>query len=1646
MRRFLLLLLLVCRLLFSFGQARCGFDEKMKELLKDPEGRRIQQLVEKKVQSLIAAPRQQRGNTTLTVPVVIHVMHTGGEVGSAYNPNDATLSGAINYLNQVFAGTYNGMEGAVEGGGVVNMNLTFVLAQRTPSCGATNGIDRVNASFIPGYAASGVKLNGTTGCSDIDLKDFARWNPAEYYNIWIVNKIDGNDGTTGSFIAGYSFYPGSPPSLDGIVMLASQFTAGKTTLPHEMGHAFNLYHTFQGSNFYNDCPVNNDCSLDGDKVCDTDPISNNVDGNGNFNFTCRSDVNPCTINNTPYTKNTEHNFMSYTSCRLLFTNGQKTRVEAATELTSRSGFRTSSALTPCSGTRVINFLVAAASKTESKTGTAAPGDCRTYTDNVYQMTISSAPGAATVATLAFSGTATRGYDYEVFTNGNFSLPGNTLTFNAGSTAAQLFTVRIFDDAATEPAETIVFDFSLTGDDAVKGSTNPTFTLTLYDNDEAPHIASSGGNIFMGIQATVTNDGASCFRSSKIKHRVQYLVTKAELNNAGITNAATLSGLKLRVQTKNSTKPFNGFTVSLAHTKNTRLGNFVIGTFLQVYKANYATMLGENMISFTSNFNWDGADNIVVNICFENADADSGDDILDADHPNSPNPYSAYAEYTSGTTAGCNLSASLIHTLRPNIAFIYSIAATPISTLLNQSSTAYLGPNDSVYFYDGAGAILSRVKNLTSFNFGCTEVSIDRAVTASASSQFWNDNPANYLASKTYKAIPANSNPNGNYQITLYYTTGETSGYNNAATPSNFSTAQMVKVSNGVYIPAVTPSNPYFADAYVSPATISSFGAGGSLVTATFNNTSLSGFGVGTPGNSITSADFRTKSSGSFTDVSKWEYNIFGSNFIDAHATPVPGNNVNIKLSHVIDLDADQIVGSGKKIIVDGTLNAATHTISGVGSFELSSGATLSTSNSGTSGLSENITVTGDRIFNDGASYNFNAATTKPFGDAFTLVRPKNLAIGANITLDKPVFLQGTLGFTGSTLNLSTGDLLTLVSNNAGTAIVTDVTRNFLTGQPISGNAISGNVTVERFIGSPSAKRAYRLLTAPLRGNTGNSIFDTWQNGRINMPGVGTWITAPVTPSFINGIDGNSPGYSLQKIVVPGGNLTGVGNTKSTLLFNNTTGTIAGNNSYFLFVRGDRIVAQTAGAGSTTLRATGTLQTGDQRFSLNTASGGLTLVGNPYASPVSFNALATDPANTSITKNYYFWDPNKGVSSSVGGYISVSRDIDGVRYNIVPPNSGNETYTTDIQSGQAVFLVTANGSDGFITFREAHKSGTVLNTVFRNGTHSEKMSIGLSLVEGSTITSLDGTLARYNNGYTAAVGAYDVNKLTNAGENIYLYRDGFLLAIESRPLVDDADTLFIRTSNLATKSYQLIFTPEAFDAPGLTAFIEDKYLHTSTPISLNNVTTLSFSVNTAIAGSAVTDRFRLVYKQNAVLPLSFTQIKAYEKGSSIQVEWNMGNEQNIKQYEIEKSADGSTFAQAGSQSPRGRINRDNYAWIDVSPMQGNNYYRIKAIEKSGSFRYSQVVIVKLSKGVGSIGVYPNPISGNVMNLQLVNQPKGKYAIQLFNNLGQEVYRSEFNHAGGSSAQTIQLSYKVVRGIYQLQVTNGDNRDTQKVILD
>ena len=422
------------------------------------------------------------------------------------------------------------------------------------------------------------------------------------------------------------------------------------------------------------------------------------------------------------------------------------------------------------------------------------------------------------------------------------------------------TLRIFDDAQVEGTETINLGYSIASGTGVSlHDDNQTQVITITDADAA---ATTGFNYtsLIGVNSG-SNNATSPFNATNLRGRFQFIYLASELRAKGF-KAGNINGMSMNINTLGSGGAFvyNGFSISLGHTTS---ASYASSAFLtaspaatSVYSANYTvTGTGAQTFNFTTPFNWDGINNVLVETCFDN----TGGSVAGAtDQTNATTtPLGSgltclvFSRNTTGgaTTLGCSLTAVTgTSTFRPDITFSQPVApSVPASALV--TTTVTLGPLAEVYVYNATGEIQARIKNNTAHDYGCTQVIIDRAGTATTA--FWNNSTVNRLLDKTFRVIPTNPNPTGSYDITLYYTATEVTNWQTATAPNTWlGNAKIVKIKEPNQISTITPASPPSQVANIEvnlPSIPSTFGSNYSI-TATFT-TGFSGFGVGNPGTS-----------------------------------------------------------------------------------------------------------------------------------------------------------------------------------------------------------------------------------------------------------------------------------------------------------------------------------------------------------------------------------------------------------------------------------------------------------------------------------------------------------------------------------------------------------------------------------------------------------------------------------------------------------------------------------------------------------------------------------------------------------------------------------------------------------------------------
>ncbi len=598
--------------------------------------------------------------------------------------------------------------------------------------------------------------------------------------------------------------------------------------------------------------------------------------------------------------------------------------------------------------------------------------------------------------------------------------------------------------------------------------------------------------------------------------------------------------------------------------------------------------------------------------------------------------------------------------------------------------------------------------------------------------------------------------------------------------------------------------------------------------------------------------------------------------------------------------------------------------------------------------------------------------------------------GLTINNEAGVSLNGALTVsdvvTPTSGTLATNNFLTLSSNATTTARIAAGT----------GTYISGNVTVQRYI--PGGRRTSRFIGHPFSNALSmNSLIDD---------------------IYVTGAGGTANGFDATST-----------NNPSAFWFDNSANqtwtpfTSVSNANWTqyrgirLLVRGDRNQPTTlTGANPTpnavTLDMDGVVNMNNQNIAIPT---GYSVVSNPYPSPINLGSRLNSTSN--IGTQYWVWDANGGVSA--GSYIT--KIIGGGAYNLA-------------MSGAFVVNPTSATT---INFVEADKQTTQTANLFRNTTTLSGL-IELKVLYNNY--PVDNMFVRFNSNSSDSQEVMDGTKLLNPEVNMYaISADNKKQSLDTRPF---AENKVIPLGFTATTANSFKIVVEDF---GLTeeVYLKDKYLNITTQLLVG--VSYSFNVDPSTPATLGENRFELIMKTNTALPSTFLNVTAAQKNDGIQVSWTTANEQNMESYTIEKGTNGNSFEKAITVQSKNEAT-NSYSWFDGNIVNGNNYYRIKSTEKNGVTKYSNIVKVNIGSKDAEFTVYPNPVKGKVVSLQMSNVEKGTYTIRLFNNIGQEVANKTINHNGGSSTQSITLSKKIAAGSYNMQISNGNNTINKIVIVE
>ena len=177
---------------------------------------------------------------------------------------------------------------------------------------------------------------------------------------------------------------------------------------------------------------------------------------------------------------------------------------------------------------------------------------------------------------------------------------------------------------------------------------------------------------------------------------------------------------------------------------------------------------------------------------------------------------------------------------------------------------------------------------------------------------------------------------------------------------------------------------------------------------------------------------------------------------------------------------------------------------------------------------------------------------------------------------------------------------------------------------------------------------------------------------------------------------------------------------------------------------------------------------------------------------------------------------------------------------------------------------------------------------------------------------------------------------------------------------------------------------------------------------------------------------------SALPVDIISFKGFLKGASIQLEWEVMNEQNLLQYEVERSVNGRDFYPVGTVKAS---NAGTYHFNDdVTQLSGRRlYYRLKKVDVDGKFKYSLVFTAHVPLNL-QFSVYPNPVADGFAQVKFVKPTTGNARL-LVSDMAGRAYQ-QVPVATGTTNMIVSLK-NAPAGMYIIKLVQDGNTVMQKI---
>jgi len=172
--------------------------------------------------------------------------------------------------------------------------------------------------------------------------------------------------------------------------------------------------------------------------------------------------------------------------------------------------------------------------------------------------------------------------------------------------------------------------------------------------------------------------------------------------------------------------------------------------------------------------------------------------------------------------------------------------------------------------------------------------------------------------------------------------------------------------------------------------------------------------------------------------------------------------------------------------------------------------------------------------------------------------------------------------------------------------------------------------------------------------------------------------------------------------------------------------------------------------------------------------------------------------------------------------------------------------------------------------------------------------------------------------------------------------------------------------------------------------------------------------------------------SATLAVELSRFKALPQKREVLLQWTTKSETDNDYFTVQHSTNGTDFRDIKTVKGAGNsTERNTYDYIHQTPINGNNYYRLKIVDTEGKATYSKVEVVSMDvTNTISVNIYPQPTKEK-SNITIYSTVKSEIIVTIYTLNGHIIQSTKHTLQTGNNTIVLN-SEQLEKGIYMIAV--------------